>query len=109
MECAQRFPNNAVVYIAKTNNLNHLQVTANWNKKHESEYIWNAPPLEFYNLCEGFVRLNNIRRELRKLDHEVSGISSKENLNNLCRDLPAFPAKKLKNLIAALQPFIEKV
>src|SRR6266571_7005016 len=64
LECAQRYPEKAVIYIFKTERLKNIEPLGNVLKKHEEELAWPILPKDIYKLSEGYVHVINMKQVL---------------------------------------------
>ena len=106
-ECANRYPDQAVIYIARMDKVEHLIVEANVLKKMEQEYVVGVTPTEFYKYTEGYVRFRDLQKILKEIGMEVTEIVRKDKLSELCKSVKKVKVKEFETLISLVQNIIE--
>lgn len=108
LECANHYPEQAVIYVAETKNLMHLKRTSNVLKKQEEELAWKILPKDFASLVEGYIHLGDIQKVLKTLGFDTYEIVGLDNLNRLCRETPPMSANKMRKFLQEIQPYLKK-
>jgi len=103
MDCAREYPDDAVVYIAKIEDVQHLKAEPNVFKKIEQEFVVRVAPTEFYKHTVGYIHFKDLQEILKEIGFDVSQIVRKDNLTELCKNVKQLKAKQLETLIKQIQ------
>lgn len=109
MECANDYPDNAVIYIAKMETVGHLKMQPNVLKKIEQEVVLSVSPSEFFHLSEGYIYFRDFQRVLVEMGFEISEIVKTEKLSELCTKVEKITAKEMEMLMEEVKSLIKKI
>jgi hypothetical protein len=108
MQCANEFPDDAVVYIADFQKIKSQITEPNVLKKDEKEVAFSMQPKEFISQSEGFVSIRDLRKVLEEMNISLPLLVRMDNLTRSCREARRLSSKRIIELVSRLRPLIKK-
>lgn len=108
LACLQNAPNDAVVYVARTENLVTFSPIYNVLKKVEDEVGLTMKPLDFYPYCEGYMHVADLQKILQDMKIEAYNVARIDNISRLCRETKDLTVKNVITLVDEMQQYLKK-
>lgn len=97
--CSKMYAENAVVYIAKKKNLNHLKPMSNVLKKYEDELAWPIRPIDFILLTEGYIPVKDLIKILAGKGIKIDTTVTLDSLTKACKASPKISKSDIEQLV----------
>lgn len=107
LECFQKDPEKAVIYIANTNRLKSLAIGYNHLGKLENEIAFNIEPQVFYSYCLGYVHVSQFQRILKDLGIDGYNVVRTDNLSRLCAETRPISVNKIESIVTTVLPILK--
>jgi len=108
LECLHRNPSNAVIYLANSEDLAHLETMQNFLSSLEDELAFRIRPEKFYPFCEGYIHVTEMQEILKPFGIDGYQIVTKKNITSHCELTPPLSHSTIDQIVAEMRKKLRK-
>jgi len=107
LACMQYAPDDAVVYIARTEQFTGISVIYNWLKRVEDEVGLKMKPIDFYSYCDGYIHVADLQKLLKDRKIEAYNVVRIDNITRLCSETKDLSVKDIETLVFEMKQYLK--
>lgn len=103
LECLPRNRDSAVIYLAKMEDLVHLETMRGPLATIEDEIAFKIKPENFYPLCEGYIHVTEMQEILKLFLIDGYQLVTKKNLTSRCEETGLLTTQNIDLIVAEMR------